>query len=353
MQAQDPGVTPRPAQSELGHPVVDGLPAVGTTSIDPSSPEVAGSAPGGAQLLASIVVTAYRRPKMLAELLDALAPQIRSRAADVIVVDNCPEASARAIVAERHAPWLHYLHETRTGVVHARNRGVAAARGTYVIFLDDDEVPSPAWLDAWLAQADGRIDASFGRIVPRMLAPCPEGLSAQVERNFSRDLRSATNADISDRWSRLGTGNTMFHRSRCLGHVEPFDPRFNARGGEDVWLIRSLRNRGHRLVWNHEAVVEELVPADRMTLQYFQLRRFNQGQLRCILSFGDGGLGGLLRVSVWMIAGILQFLFYRAAEAVANLTAPRDVPYYRCQASGGLGKLLWWHEPRIRGYGHA
>lgn len=120
---------------------------------------------------ASIVITTYRRTAMLAELLGALRPQLRDHAVEVIIVDNCPDASARKVVRGEGDAALRYVHEKRSGVVHARNTGVAAASGAYVIFLDDDEVPCIGWLDAWmthdtrLALIDSDGDTRFPAII--------------------------------------------------------------------------------------------------------------------------------------------------------------------------------------------
>lgn len=303
-----------------------------------------------ADLRASIVITTYRRPEMLAELLEALHSQIAERPVEVIVVDNCPDASARQEIEGRKDTALRYIHERRSGVVHARNRAVAAAQGEYVIMLDDDEVPAAGWLDAWLNQADGDTDASFGRIVHRPLGPCPPDLASQVARNYSRDLRSPTGRDISDRWAYLGTGNAMFHRTRCLGPGDVFDVRFNSRGGEDVWLIRSLVKNGRRLLWNDAALVEELVSPDRMTLPALRLRRFNQGQLRCILMFGEGGIASLARVSPWMLVGLVQYAGYSVAAFAAGLVARDRRAHFLCEAGGGAGKMLWWQKARLLAY---
>lgn len=305
---------------------------------------------GEQPLQASIVVTTCRRTAMLGELLATLCPQIAGRSVEVIIVDNCPDGSAREVVERQAEPALHYVHETRRGVVHARNRGVAEAQGTYVIFLDDDEVPSENWLPAWLAQADGKTDASFGRIIARQLGPCPAELAAQVSRNFCRDMDRPTGADISGLWAYVGTGNAMFHKARCLGPSDPFDARFNARGGEDGWLIRGLVQQGRQLVWNHEAVVDELVPEERMTLPSLRLRRFNHGQLRCILMFGNGGLVGIMRVAIWMIAGAVQYVGYSAAAMVARHSGLGNRADFLCGVSAGAGKMQWWRPARVQSY---
>lgn len=298
----------------------------------------------------SIIITTYRRQAMLAELLAVLKPQLADRQVEVIVIDNCPDASARAAVGGAECEQIRYVHEPRSGVVNARNRGVGEACGTYLIFLDDDEVPSAGWLDAWLMQADGSTDMAFGRIVPRLLAPCPPALASQVAQAYSREMPGPSGTDITARWAYVGTGNAMFHKARCFANDTPFDLRFNARGGEDVWMIRSLVKQGRTLRWNREALVEELVPENRMTLPFAKARKFNQGQLRCILMYGEGGLGGIVRVGIWMMAGAIQFVGFGFAALLTSAVAPLRAPDFACRAQGGAGKLLWWRAPEMHEY---
>lgn len=287
---------------------------------------------------------------MLAELLEALRPQVADRAVETLIIDNCPDGSAQATVEGCNDPAVRYIHEPRSGVVYARNRGVIEAKGAYIIFLDDDEVPHAGWLDAFLSQADGVTDMSFGRIVPRLLAPCSSGLAGQIERAFSREMKGSTGTDISSFSAYLGTGNAMFNKARCFADAAPFDPRFNARGGEDVWLIQTLVRMGHKPLWNREALVDELVPEDRTTLTFMKARRFNQGQLRCILMHGDGGVNGAFKVAIWMMVGAIQLgLFGLAALITARLSPDRSEDL-QCRASGGAGKLLWWRSPTLGNY---
>lgn len=287
---------------------------------------------------------------MLASLLDALRSQLSRRPVEVIVVDNCPDGSARTLIERCCDPAVRYVHEPQSGVVHARNRGVAESSGAYIIFLDDDQIPHAGWVDAWLEQANNMTDMSFGRIVPRMLGPCPPALVGQIDRLFSRTMQGPTGSDISSQWAYLGTGNAMFNKSRCFPMADPFDIRFNARGGEDIWLIRSLLEQGKRLIWNREALVDELVSTDRMTLAFLKMRKFNQGQLRCIFVYGQGGMTGSLRVATWMLVGAVQLLVFGAAAGFSAFFAPARAPDFVCRAHGGAGKLLWWRASILRHY---
>lgn len=302
---------------------------------------------------ATVAIPTYKRPEMLERLLEKLGPQVarESAAVDVLVIDNDPEQSARRIVEalETQMP-LRYVHETRRGVAHARSRAVSEAVGDYLIFLDDDEEPSAHWLSAWLSQADGQIAASFGKVVARLEAPAPDGLEHSLVKMFSRDL-GEHGQDVTTSWFMTGTGNSMFLTSVCFRNEAPFDERFARRGGEDVWFISGLVDRGVRLNFNREASVEEIVPSARTAFRYVCRRRFNQGQLRVIMECRRGGASGALRAVVWTGLGAAQF-GVSAVRALALRALGRAT--WRNQAAAafaGLGKLFWWAESPERSYG--
>ena len=98
-----------------------------------------------------VAVLTYRRPGDLADLLPLLAAQRRSvagRKVELLVVDNDPEGGAAGQVAAAAATWggLAYAHEPRPGIAAARNRALdEAAEHDVLVFLDDDERPSPGW----------------------------------------------------------------------------------------------------------------------------------------------------------------------------------------------------------------
>lgn len=289
-------------------------------------------------MLVTVVIPTYRRPEMLTELLEALSPQLTDES-ETLVIDNDPEASARGIAEGR--PGIRYIHETRRGVVHARNRGVAEARGRYVVFLDDDEVPSPDWLSAFAAQARDGVIASFGRIAPRFADTPQRGLKPLLVKLFSREVEGPTGTDISAIWAYLGTGNAMFDKAACFPEPEPFDPRFNASGGEDIWMIRGLMARGVRLIWNREALVEELVPAERMTLDYVKRRKFHQGRQRVIFVYGSGGPKRALAALIWMGVGAAQVGLFGFAAPLLRLAGSARHEEALARVQSGLGKLKW------------
>lgn len=295
-------------------------------------------------MLLSVVVPTYRRPAVLAAVLVALRGQIAALndEAELIVVDNCPDGSAAEIVA-RLAPGAAYVPEPRSGIAHARNAGIHRARGSHIVFIDDDQLPAPDWLEHFRSMARRGHAACFGPVRPDFEAPPPVTLRPMLEQLFSRETNLVTGTDITRLRAYLGTGNSMFERSTCFVQAEPFDPRFN-RGGEDVWLLRELaQERGVRFVWCAEAAVREAVPATRMTAAYLRQRKFRNGQLRCIVEAGGRRWGTIV---FWMAVGLAQAAGYGMASAALQPLDRSRSAALRAKMAGGLGKLLWWWPPQ-------
>lgn len=292
-------------------------------------------------MLLTVAIPTYRRPGMLAQCLDSLLPQLRDDV-DILVVDNDPDGSARASVEGRGHPRLRYVNETEPGVVRARNRAVRDSAGRYLGFIDDDEIARPGWIDALCRHAGMGVAASFGIVSPRYLGEVPAGLRAMIDDLYTRDLGRAQDADISDRWIHVGTGNSLFDKAVCFPNAAPFSSHLNGTGGEDVWLVKSLVERGIAIGWNPAAVVEEQVPADRSSLAYVSSRRYRQGQQRIIMMRGAGGVKGAARAALWMGVGAAQFGLHSLLAIAFRAIGRAEWRAQIAKASGGLGKLSWW-----------
>ncbi len=91
--------------------------------------------------LVSVVIPVYNMAGFIAGAVDSALKQ-SWRALEIIVVDDESSDST----AEALAPYLSritYIRQKNAGAAAARNRGIRAARGEYVAFLDSDDV----WLE--------------------------------------------------------------------------------------------------------------------------------------------------------------------------------------------------------------
>src|SRR5206468_10072737 len=120
---------------------------------------------------ASVIVCTYNRCVSLERTLSALRAQEvpRSMTWEVLVVDNNSLDDTKRVVAEHAAAFsrIRYLFESSQGLSHARNAGIAAARGRFLLFTDDEVAPEPDWVRR-MVEGMGRTgcDASRGYIAP-------------------------------------------------------------------------------------------------------------------------------------------------------------------------------------------
>jgi GT2 family glycosyltransferase len=225
--------------------------------------------------LVSVVVCTRNRADQLVACLDRLA-RLTYPTLEILVVDNAPtDDSTRDVVAGVAArdPRFRYVVEPRPGLSRARNAGLAAARGRYLAYTDDDVAVDPGWVQGLLR--------GFGR------APdvgCVTGLVATADiAGAAEEYFDARAASWSTRCEPLlfalggpgsedplfpyspgifGTGaNLAFDRELLVG-LGAFDEALGAgtrtRGGEDldifVRVLRSGRSMAYEpaaLVWHH------------------------------------------------------------------------------------------------------
>lgn len=109
----------------------------------------------GGDPLVSVVVPTYNRPTALRAAVASINQQTY-RSIQLIVVDDSTD-SAETALADLALTAIEEVHFIRTaspaGAAAARNRGIAAADGTFVAFLDDD--------DRWEADKIERQVAAF------------------------------------------------------------------------------------------------------------------------------------------------------------------------------------------------
>jgi succinoglycan biosynthesis protein ExoM len=228
----------------------------------------------------SVCVATFRRPAELGALLQSLGVLAFHKSpppdVEVIVVDNDPAGSARAVCesAGRELAWpLRYVQEVRPGIAPARNRAVsvAGADADFVAFIDDDEVADPSWLDELLAvQAAHDADVVGGPVLPRYAPETP----AWVRRStlFER-RRLPTGAGIRH----AATNNALVRAGLFRELRRAFDERLALTGGEDTHFFLDAALRGYKLVWADEAVTYELVPTSRANARWILGRAYRVG----------------------------------------------------------------------------
>jgi GT2 family glycosyltransferase/glycosyltransferase involved in cell wall biosynthesis len=117
---------------------------------------------------ASIVIPVFDQLHHTRRCLQALSAQAHGASFEVIVVDDGSSDGTDAYCAA--IPGLRYhRRETNRGFIAACNDGATLARGEFLVFLNNDTVPQPGWLDALLRTFDEVADA--GLVGARLIFP--------------------------------------------------------------------------------------------------------------------------------------------------------------------------------------
>lgn len=91
----------------------------------------------------SIVILNHNEGAVTGECLKALSPLVDNSTAEVILVDNGSANDEGHLLAEQF-PWVTMIYNAENrGVAPARNQGLAIARGSYALILDNDTLPVP------------------------------------------------------------------------------------------------------------------------------------------------------------------------------------------------------------------
>lgn len=96
----------------------------------------------------SFIVPVYNRPEELAELLSSLAGQEYVNFEVVVVEDGSDLKSDRVVEEYRDNLKINYINLPRSGPSKARNCGMQAAQGDYLLFTDSDCLIPPGYLTA-------------------------------------------------------------------------------------------------------------------------------------------------------------------------------------------------------------
>jgi glycosyltransferase involved in cell wall biosynthesis len=132
----------------------------------------------------SIIICTYNRASYLQDTLESLFDTDADHENfEIIIVDNNSTDRTKEITraAAQNNPQfdIRYCSETRQGLSHARNRGVAEASAPVLLFLDDDiSAPAP-FIASWISffKNHPRASGGGGKIQVQFDAPRPPWMS--------------------------------------------------------------------------------------------------------------------------------------------------------------------------------
>jgi glycosyltransferase involved in cell wall biosynthesis len=99
----------------------------------------------------SVIIPTFKRRETLSTCLKHLSPEAQSLSSDlfeVVVTDDGRDEETRDFLLQEFS-WVRHNHGPQKGPAANRNSGAKASRGDWLLFLDDDCLPQPAFLSAY------------------------------------------------------------------------------------------------------------------------------------------------------------------------------------------------------------
>jgi GT2 family glycosyltransferase/radical SAM superfamily enzyme YgiQ (UPF0313 family)/tetratricopeptide (TPR) repeat protein len=212
---------------------------------------------------ASIIIPVFNKIELTRQCLTTLASLTTMPEYEVIIVDNNSTDGTAEFLAALGGDVQVIRNAENYGFAVACNQGAKAARGEFLLFLNNDTIPTEGWLNALVDEVerhpdvavvgskllyeDGTIQhagVAFSRIVL---------LPYHIYRQFPADSPMVNRR----REFQCVTGACMLVRRDVFDQVGGFDEGFK-NGFEDVDLCLKIREQGRHIIYRPDSVVYHL-----------------------------------------------------------------------------------------------
>lgn len=256
----------------------------------------------------SAIVPTYHRNDLLAKCLERLAPGRQTlpiEQYEVIVTDDGLNTDASELIQSQYA-WAKWVAGSHRGPAANRNNGSKYARGKWLVFIDDDCLPDPQWLEAY---EQAIIAEPFCLVFEgRTYVDRPRKTLAEI-------------SPINESGGALWSCNFAIER-QLFESLNGFDERFPYAAMEDVDLKQRLTKTGHKSSfikpasvchpWRMRGGWKKLKQHQESTLIYLSLHPEESAQINYRYYVRDCLLM-LLKVT---LPGIVSYRFKGASAAL-------------------------------------
>jgi len=199
----------------------------------------------------SIIIPTFNGASRIGNCLDAVLKQTAGRDAEILVVNDGSTDNTADVVAGY--PGVRLITQSNAGPAAARNRGALEARGTIILFTDDDCVPMPEWLAAMTEPFnDPKVVGVKGVYRTRQTRLIARFVQIEYEDKY-RLMSDVPHIDFIDTYS------AGFRRDRFV-EMNGYDTSFPVACAEDVELSYRMSVRGWTMKFVPSAIVYHTHP---------------------------------------------------------------------------------------------
>jgi glycosyltransferase involved in cell wall biosynthesis len=211
----------------------------------------------------SVVIPTYNRAGLVGKTLQSVLKQTFTDY-EVIVVDDGSSDNTRQVIESFRDPRVRYLHQANQGVCVARNNGVKHCHGSYVAFLDSDDLLLESSLEKGAQTLDAypQVAFTYGQ------AYLVDEAGRRIGLSRAKHQHPGVHRGMQEVRSLLVDGNyipasSVMIRMDCLQDMGPFDLAF--KGGSEDYDLWVRLARKHDVAYLAAPMIEYLVHSSSIT----------------------------------------------------------------------------------------
>lgn len=181
---------------------------------------------------------------------------------ELLIIDNNSTDDTASVIEQLPISRIDIraIKEEKTGISYARNRAINEAKGTHIIFTDDDAEIPINWLRNYQLIIDSKMpDAIFGRVIPIWRHAKPWWYDEYFSGFFAHLDYGDKNFFITNKKTPFFTKNCCINVSK-VKDIGGFDIQLGRKGdslagGEDTLLFNQLIDSGASVYYSCEVDV--------------------------------------------------------------------------------------------------
>ncbi len=211
----------------------------------------------------SIVIPVCNKFELTRQCLTHLADVTHGCTYEVIIVDNGSTDGTKKFLASLEGDIQVVMNDSNLGFAIACNQGARAAKGKYVVFLNNDTIPQTGWLSALVEDAEQHPEVAIvgskllypnntiqhAGVVFSKISLTPYHIYNSVKSDFAA-------ANIRQEFQAV-TAACLLIRQEDFDSVGGFDEEFR-NGFEDVDLCLKIRESGKKVIYQPKSVLYHL-----------------------------------------------------------------------------------------------
>lgn len=235
----------------------------------------------------SVIICTYNRERYLYNVLRSIAAGGYNDYEIVLVNNNSTdgtETECRRFQEDYPQVAFRYCVEEQQGLSYARNRGIQESRGDILVYVDDDALVNPEYLQTYATFFERHPEAvaAGGPILPQYDG-CeePDWMSHYTRQLVTGKLDLGSREREFPGGAFPGGGNAAY-RKAVFDEVGLFNVELGRKGNsligaEEKDLFDKMTSRGMKFYYLPTAILYHLIPPKKLTKEYFERLTYGIG----------------------------------------------------------------------------